>query len=69
MARHDWVILTASSIDGIPEEIDHIMTKGAHPEEKLNPQNLRGISARNHRLRHQGKTLPPPTSLESIWNG
>jgi hypothetical protein len=65
--RHVWVNITASSYDGLPEEVDHVLTRGAHPEVKVDPHNLRGLSASVHRWRHLGVAPPQRVDLSDIW--
>lgn len=65
--RQTWVNITASSYGGMPEEIDHIQTRGAHPELALDPANLRGLTAMRHRARHAGIAVPEEVDLRAVW--
>jgi hypothetical protein len=54
-ALPEEMILVRADLDengGMPEEVDHIETRGAHPEKKFDVRNLRGVSAKTHRKRH-----------------
>lgn len=65
--RQAWVDITSTSYHGLPEEVHHVATRGAHPESALDPANLRGLPGRLHRRHHDGAELPTPVDLADVW--
>lgn len=65
--RQTWVEIMSTSYHGLPEEVHHVATRGAHPESALDPRNLRGLPNRLHRHKHDGGELPVEITLADVW--
>jgi hypothetical protein len=69
--RYAWVDITANyRPGGLPEDIDHVAKRSQRPDLITDPENLRGLTAAEHRLRHDKGIEPiPDLSLADAWHG
>jgi hypothetical protein len=58
----------ANAMNGMPEQVHHLATRGAHPEARTDAKNLTGVSSQVHQLHHDtGAEVLPVVSLEGIF--
>jgi len=70
MDRWKWVNITANIRPrGLPTAVHHIRTRGAHPELKLDPDNLIGIDeVLEHTPHHsESRDIAPELDLADLW--